>query len=39
MIRRFRNLPLSLKLQSLVAVALMALILSVGIAAWQERAP
>ncbi len=38
MIRRFRNLPLSLKLQSLVAVALMALILIVGIAAWQERA-
>jgi methyl-accepting chemotaxis protein len=37
MIRRFRNLPLALKLQSLVAVALMALVLVVGIAAWQER--
>ncbi|HUC68532.1 MAG TPA: cache domain-containing protein [Stellaceae bacterium] len=37
MIRRFHNLPLSLKLQSLVFVALLALILIVGMAAWQER--
>jgi methyl-accepting chemotaxis protein len=38
MIRRFRNLPLWLKLQSLVVVALSALVLIVGVAAWQERA-
>jgi methyl-accepting chemotaxis protein len=38
MVRRFRNLPLSLKLESLVAVVLMALILVVGISAWQQRA-
>ncbi len=37
MIRRFHNLPLSLKLQSLVAVALLALALVVSMAAWQER--
>ncbi|HXZ02941.1 MAG TPA: methyl-accepting chemotaxis protein [Stellaceae bacterium] len=38
MVRRFRNLPLSLKLQSLVAVVLLALVLVVGISAWQQRA-
>ncbi len=38
MFRRFHNLPLSLKLQSLVVVALAALILVVGISAWQQRA-
>ena len=38
MIRLFRNLPLWIKLQSLVVVALSALVLVVGIAAWQERA-
>jgi methyl-accepting chemotaxis protein len=38
MIRRFHNLPLPLKLQSLVFVALAALILVVGISAWQQRA-
>ena len=38
MLRHFRNLPLSLKLQSLVVVTLLALILVVGISAWQERA-
>jgi methyl-accepting chemotaxis protein len=37
MIRRFRNLPLWLKLQSLVCVALAALVVVVALAAWQER--
>ena len=38
MLRHLLDLPLSLKLQSLVVVTLLALILVVGISAWQERA-
>ena len=38
MTRFFRNLPLSSKLLMLVAVALFALVLVVGLSAWQERA-
>ena len=37
MIRLFRNLSLSLKLLTLAAVALLALVLVVGLAAWQVR--